>query len=37
VVPGFDGVYGKLDLNVGDFAEEPRQGSVRQLNLADFW
>jgi uncharacterized protein (TIGR00375 family) len=37
VVPGFDGVYGKLDLNVGDFAEKPRQGSVRQLNLADFW
>jgi uncharacterized protein (TIGR00375 family) len=37
VVPGFDGVYGKLDLNVSDFAEKPRQGSVRQLNLADFW
>jgi uncharacterized protein (TIGR00375 family) len=37
VIPGFDGVYGKLDLNVGDFAEEPHQGSVRQLNLADFW
>ena len=37
VVPGFDGVYGRLDLDVGGFAEERRRGSVRQLNLADFW
>ncbi len=37
VVPGFDGVYGKLDLGVGDSAEERRRESVRQLNLADFW
>jgi uncharacterized protein (TIGR00375 family) len=37
VVPGFDGVYGKLDLGIADSAEERRRGSVRQLNLADFW
>jgi uncharacterized protein (TIGR00375 family) len=37
VVPGFDGVYGKLDLDAGDFAVERRRGSVQQLNLADFW
>ena len=40
VVPGFDGVYGKLVL--GEAAAEPlrrevkRPGSVQQLNLADF-
>ena len=37
VVPGFDGVYGKLDLGVGASAEKPRRRSVQQLNLADFW
>jgi uncharacterized protein (TIGR00375 family) len=37
VVPGYDGVYGKLDLGVGVSAEEPRRGRVQQLNLADFW
>jgi uncharacterized protein (TIGR00375 family) len=37
VVPGYDGVYGKLDLAVGGSAEEPRRGRVQQLNLADFW
>jgi uncharacterized protein (TIGR00375 family) len=37
VVPGYDGVYGKLDLGVGGSAEEPRRGRVQQLNLADFW
>jgi uncharacterized protein (TIGR00375 family) len=37
VVPGFDGVYGKLDLGMADSAEERRRGSVRQMNLADFW
>jgi len=36
VVPGFDGVYGKLDLDVGGSAQEPSRGSVRQLKLADF-
>jgi uncharacterized protein (TIGR00375 family) len=37
VVPGYDGVYGKLDLGVAGHSEEPRRGSVQQLNLADFW
>jgi len=37
VVPGYDGVYGKLDLSVGVAAEEPHRGRVQQLNLADFW
>jgi uncharacterized protein (TIGR00375 family) len=37
VVPGYDGVYGKLDLGVAGSAEEPRRGRVQQLNLADFW
>jgi len=37
VVPGYDGVYGKLVLGVAGSAEEPRRGSVQQLNLADFW
>jgi len=37
VVPGYDGVYGKLVLGVGTSAEKPRRRSVQQLNLADFW
>jgi uncharacterized protein (TIGR00375 family) len=37
VVPGYDGVYGKLDLEADNAAEEPRRGTVQQLNLADFW
>jgi uncharacterized protein (TIGR00375 family) len=37
VVPGYDGVYGKLDLGAGVSAEESRRGRVQQLNLADFW
>jgi uncharacterized protein (TIGR00375 family) len=37
VIPGYDGVYGKLDLGVAGSAEEPRRGRVQQLNLADFW
>jgi uncharacterized protein (TIGR00375 family) len=36
VVPGYDGVYGKLVLGVGGSAEETRRGRVQQLNLADF-
>jgi uncharacterized protein (TIGR00375 family) len=43
VVPGYDGVYGKLDLgaaagDAGGAGEvgERRRGSVQQLNLADF-
>ena len=40
VVPGFDGVYGKLVL--GDVAADIparifRRGRVQQLNLGDFW
>jgi PHP family Zn ribbon phosphoesterase len=37
VVPGYDGVYGKLDLGVAAHAEAPKRGGVQQLNLADFW
>jgi uncharacterized protein (TIGR00375 family) len=38
VVPGYDGVYGKLDLSAGgSSAEERRRESVQQLNLSDFW
>jgi uncharacterized protein (TIGR00375 family) len=41
VVPGFDGVYGKLVLGNIATADVPRQvkprGSVQQLNLGDFW
>jgi len=36
VVPGYDGVYGKLVLDA-PAAEKPRGGSVQQMNLADFW
>lgn len=39
VVPGFDGVYGKLVLNPQTEKPhvKPPRGSVQQLNLADFW
>jgi uncharacterized protein (TIGR00375 family) len=37
VVPGYDGVYGKLVLGVASSVEEPRRGRVQQLNLSDFW
>jgi uncharacterized protein (TIGR00375 family) len=37
VVPGYDGVYGKLELGVADRAEKTRRGSVQQLNLESFW
>jgi len=37
VIPGYDGVYGKLDLEVSDSAKKPCHGRVQQLNLADFW
>jgi uncharacterized protein (TIGR00375 family) len=37
VVPGYDGVYGKLVLGVGGSAEKPRKERVQQLNLSDFW
>jgi uncharacterized protein (TIGR00375 family) len=38
VVPGYDGVYGKLDLSASSSSEEERRReSVQQLNLSDFW
>jgi len=37
VVPGYDGVYGKLVLGVGGSAEKPSRRRVQQLNLSDFW
>jgi uncharacterized protein (TIGR00375 family) len=37
VVPGYDGVYGKLVLAVAGSAEKPRKERVQQLNLSDFW
>jgi uncharacterized protein (TIGR00375 family) len=37
VVPGYDGVYGKLVLDAGASAEKSSRRRVQQLNLADFW
>jgi uncharacterized protein (TIGR00375 family) len=37
VVPGYDGVYGKLILGEVASAEKPRRERVQQMNLADFW
>jgi uncharacterized protein (TIGR00375 family) len=37
VVPGYDGVYGKLILGEPASAEKPRRERVQQMNLADFW
>jgi uncharacterized protein (TIGR00375 family) len=41
VVPGFDGVYGKLVLDGASSPEMPREvkrrGSVQQMNLGEFW
>jgi len=37
VVPGYDGVYGKLILGEAVSAEKSRSGRVQQLNLAEFW
>jgi uncharacterized protein (TIGR00375 family) len=39
VVPGYDGVYGKLVLSADAAAPKPKppRGSAQQLNLADFW
>ena len=36
VIPGYDGVYGKLVLGMAGPAEEPHRGSVQQKSLADF-
>jgi uncharacterized protein (TIGR00375 family) len=37
VVPGYDGVYGKLELGVAGRAEQTRRRRVQQLNLEKFW
>jgi uncharacterized protein (TIGR00375 family) len=37
VVPGFDGVYGKLVLGTDIATEHKRLGRIQQSNLADFW
>jgi uncharacterized protein (TIGR00375 family) len=39
VTPGYDGVYGQLVLGVDTPAVKPKpaQGTVKQLNIADFW
>jgi PHP family Zn ribbon phosphoesterase len=37
VIPGYDGVYGKLVLEAPASAEKFRSGRVQQMNLADFW
>jgi uncharacterized protein (TIGR00375 family) len=39
VIPGYDGVYGRLDLNVNIpvKVKQPILGRVQQSNLADFW
>ena len=36
VVPGYDGVYGKLLLSEEGFVDNPALGRVRQRNLTDF-
>lgn len=39
VVPGYDGVYGQLNLGVGASAVKPKPSlrKVQQSNIADFW
>jgi uncharacterized protein (TIGR00375 family) len=37
VIPGYDGVYGKLFLGEVASGEKPRRERVQQMNLADFW
>jgi uncharacterized protein (TIGR00375 family) len=39
VTPGYDGVYGQLVLSVDAPAVKPKlaNGTVKQLNIADFW
>jgi uncharacterized protein (TIGR00375 family) len=37
VIPGYDGVYGKLVLEAPASAEKLRSRRVQQMNLADFW
>ena len=37
VVPGYDGVYGKLDLSAISSADDDSRKKVQQANLEDFW
>jgi uncharacterized protein (TIGR00375 family) len=37
VVPGYDGVYGKLILGESASGGKPRRERVQQMNLTDFW
>jgi len=37
VIPGYDGVYGKLVLEAPVSAEKLRSRRVQQMNIADFW
>jgi len=37
VVPGYDGVYGKLILGEVASGKTPHRERVQQMNLADFW
>ena len=36
VIPGYDGVYGKLDLSAPTFEKKPHHRSWQQSNLSDF-
>ncbi|MCK5593388.1 DNA helicase UvrD, partial [Candidatus Bathyarchaeota archaeon] len=36
IVPGYDGVYGKLTVSEGNFSDEIFPERVQQLNLTDF-
>ncbi|MGQ9551851.1 MAG: endonuclease Q family protein [Candidatus Bathycorpusculaceae bacterium] len=36
VIPGYDGIYGKLVLSKNTTGEKARRGRIQQMNLADF-
>lgn len=36
VVPGYDGMYGKIELGATDHSEKPRHRRVKQSNIEDF-
>ena len=37
VVPGYDGMYGKIELGATGHSEKPRLRRVKQSNIEDFW
>ena len=37
VIPGYDGVYGRLEFGEASHTERPQQGRVQQLNIDDFY